>query len=46
MGCPDCEKIREAGDVYWYRWGVATVGIIACEKHFMEIRAKLQVGAH
>jgi len=35
-------KFAEEGKVYGYRWNGATIGIIACEEHFIEIRAKLQ----
>lgn len=42
MSCEACEKFQEEGKVYYYRWGKATVGILACKKHFMEIRDKLQ----
>ena len=41
MGCEDCDKFEAEGKVYYYRWGTANIGIIACEKHFKEIREKL-----
>ena len=42
MSCPDCEKFAKEGNVYWYRWGIANIGFICCEKHFLEIREKLE----
>jgi len=34
MTCQECEKIRDEGNIeYAYRWGIATVILIACEKH-------------
>ncbi|MBT9166755.1 MAG: hypothetical protein DDT19_00079 [Syntrophomonadaceae bacterium] len=38
MSCVECEKFQETDWVYWIRWKAATVGVLACEKHFMEIR--------
>ena len=37
MSCKECEKAEEEGRVYWYRWGIATIGIIACPKHAKEV---------
>ena len=42
MGCSECEKVEKLGMIAYYRWGKANVGIIACEKHFLEIREVLQ----
>ena len=42
MSCSDCEKMDEQGGVYWYRFGAATIGIIACKKHFIEVRDLLE----
>ena len=42
MSCEDCEKFQEEDWVYWFRWGIADIGILACEKHFMEIREVLK----
>jgi hypothetical protein len=38
MSCDDCEEFQKTGDVYYFRWGVANIGIICCDKHFREIR--------
>ena len=37
MSCEDCNRHPEEGGVAYYRWGKATIGIIACEKHAKEI---------
>ena len=39
MSCKDCDNnpLREA----YYRWGIANVEIIACRKHWLEIREVL-----
>lgn len=42
MSCKDCEQFGREGKVYYYRFGVANIGIIACEKHFIEVREKLR----
>lgn len=41
MGCEQCEAVEGSGQVYWFRWGAANIGIIACGKHFMEVREAL-----
>lgn len=41
MGCDDCDKMDNEGKVYYFRFGTANIGIIACEKHFKEVRQKL-----
>jgi len=37
MSCDDCETADQLGHVYWYRWGTANIGIIACKKHAREV---------
>ena len=41
MGCDKCDAVAETGSIYWFRWGAANVGIVACQHHFMEIREAL-----
>lgn len=38
MGCDECDKQFENGEgVYPYRWGTATISIIACKQHAIEV---------
>lgn len=38
MTCKECEKIDEKKElIYYFRWGIANIGIIACEQHAKEI---------
>jgi len=37
MSCNDCEKFEEEGNIAYYRWGTANVGMIGCKKHLREI---------
>ena len=38
MTCKECEKFQEKGNsVYYFRWDIANVGFIGCEKHIGEI---------
>jgi hypothetical protein len=41
MGCQDCDKFQQEGKVFYYRFGTANIGIIACERHFREVRELL-----
>ncbi len=41
MSCDECDKMGDEGEVYYYRWKHANIGIIACIEHFMEIREVL-----
>ena len=41
VSCKECDRMDTEGKVYYYRWGASNVGIIACEKHFMEVREAL-----
>ena len=38
MSCPECEKfIEESKGCYPYRWGIANVELLGCQKHVDEI---------
>jgi hypothetical protein len=37
MSCEECKRIEKEGQVIWYRWGKARIGIIACLGHGQEI---------
>ena len=41
MSCNDCDQFHSEGKVFWYRFGTANIGIIACERHFREVRELL-----
>lgn len=41
MSCKDCDKMDEENKVYYFRFGTANIGIIACEEHFKQVREKL-----
>lgn len=36
MSCEDCDKAKFDGVAY-YRWGVADIGIMGCNKHLREV---------
>ena len=38
MTCDECDKVRDSGKIYPIRVGNATVGVVACLKHFEKIR--------
>ncbi len=42
MACADCDKAAEAGEVYWFRWGAANIGIIGCRKDVTEVMDALR----
>ena len=42
MACANCDKAAEAGEVYWYRWGAANIGIIGCRKDVREVMDALR----
>jgi len=51
MGCEDCEKLQQEGLVTFFRYGndeigYATIGIIACNKHFSLLHEKLNANIH
>lgn len=37
MSCKACEEFQVTGEVYWYRWGNANIGIFACKAHAMQV---------
>ena len=37
MSCEECDKFSEKGAIFWYRWNIANIGIVACPKHAKEI---------
>lgn len=37
MSCKDCDKFKEEGKIAYYRWDVANIGVIGCEKHLREV---------
>lgn len=45
MTCHDCEDaINKRDRIWYYRVGYANIGILACEKHFIELRNAVQAG--
>ena len=47
MSCEDCNREQEEGTrAYYYRWGIANIAIICCEKHAKEIIDFLNETAH
>ena len=41
MSCKECDEFQETGNVFFYRWDNANIGILACKKHASEIINKL-----
>ena len=38
MSCEDCDKRHDGSEgVAYYRWGIANVGMLGCDKHLREI---------
>jgi len=37
MTCKDCDKHYRKGNIWFFRWKISNIGIIACEKHAKEI---------
>jgi hypothetical protein len=35
--CRLCEVASERGWIIYYRWGIANIGIVACDEHGKEV---------